>query len=151
MKNTSLIGTALAAAFLLGSAPRLEAEDVEATLRFNGSVRNNPGRQVIRGTFAGEGEFDPFDSDANINGRLITQAGQRPPQSSVTGDYPVQVYVRATKGEFSASDTFNATAELRRRAIVIPGYGRIRLDRPISPRLSGRQILRGQGTFRYNY
>jgi hypothetical protein len=151
MKNTSLIGTALIAATLLGTAPRVQADDVEAKLRFNGSVRNNPGRQVIRGTFAGKGEFDPFGSDANINGRVITKPGQRPPQKRVVGEYPVQIYVRATKGEFSGSDNFDATAELRRRAIIFRGYGRIRLDRPISPRAPGRQLLRGKGTFRYDF
>lgn len=135
----------------LSYVPPVQADDVEATLRFNGSVRNNSARQVIRGTFAGEGEFDPFDSDANVNGRVTTQPGQRPPQTRVTGDYPVNVYVRATKGELSASDNFSTTAELRRRAIIFRGYGRIRLDRPISPRLSGRQILRGSGRFSYDY
>lgn len=150
MKIHHLLGIAFLSS-TLSHVPPVAAEDVEAVLRFNGSVRNNSARQVIRGTFSGEGEFDPFDSDANINGRVTTQAGQRPPQTRVTGEYPVNIYVRATKGELSASDNFSTTAELRRRAIIFRNYGRIRLDRPISPRLSGRQILRGSGRFSYDY
>lgn len=150
MKTTNLYGMALVATTLLNAVPS-RAADVEARLRFNGSVRNYPARQTVQGTFAGNGEFKPFGFDAKINGKVHTKSGQRPPRAKVYGKYPVQVYMRGEKWGASASDTFNTTAVLHRRYLRFPGYGSIRLNRPVHPNRPGRQILRGQGTFRYDY
>jgi len=150
MKKYSIYGIAFLATALLTPVVS-HAEDVEAELRLNGSVQNNRARQTIQANFAGEGEFDPFDTDAKIDGTVRTQSGERLSQVSVYGDYPVQVYARARRGDRSASDTFDATVELRRRYVNFRGIGKIYLDRPVNPRRPGRQTLSGRGTLRYDF
>ncbi len=149
MKNTHRHGIALLAAIL--GTTSLAAEDVTAFVNFRGAVVNAPNRQFIQGSYKGKGEFDTFNEEADVDGNLKTRVPERTPRPNILGTYPVQIYARASKGDARVSDTFNATAELRRRVLVVRGYGKIRLTRNVSIKRPGRQPIRGSGTFTYDF
>lgn len=148
--KTLLNTTLLAATLVLSTASATRADEVKATLKYRGSVTNNPGRQTIQGQLRGFGKYDPIDDTAAISGSVRTATGQRPPGFTVLGEYPVQLNFRARRGDDFESDNFQATAILHRRSIVYAGFGRIALNRPVNPRRPGRQVLRGSGRFDFN-
>jgi len=148
--KTLLNTTLLAATLVLSAASATRADEVKATLKYRGSVTNNPGRQTIQGQLRGFGKYDPIDDTAAISGSVRTATGQRPPGFTVLGEYPVQLNFRARRGDDFESDNFQATAILHRRSIVYAGFGRIALNRPVNPRRPGRQVLRGSGRFDFN-
>lgn len=150
MKNTPRSRIILMAASLLGVAS-VAAEDVTAFIHFRGAVVNSPNRQFIQGSYRGEGELDTFNEEVDVDGNMRTRGTARTPRPNILGTYPVRVYARASKGDARISDTFNATAELRRRILIIRGYGKLRLTRNVSIKRPGRQPIRGSGTFRYDF
>lgn len=148
MKIKSLLGISLAA---LGFASMgdTRGSDIEARITLRGSVQNNAARQTVQGGYWGKGEF--LGRDGNVNGNFRTESNQRPPQVTVYFDYPIEVYLRASRSSRSVSDTFDTTVELRRRYLNFGRYGKIYLNRPVDPRRPGRQILRGRGILRYDF
>lgn len=148
--KTLLNTTLLAATLILSATSATRADQVKATLKFRGSVTNNPGRQTIQGQLRGFGRYDPIDDTAAISGSVRTATGQRSPSLTVLGEYPVQLNFRARRGDEFESDNFQATAILNRRSIVYAGFGKIALNRPVNPRRPGRQVLRGSGRFDFN-
>lgn len=139
----------LASAMILSAPLSSQADDIEASLRFRGVVVNQPARQVLRGRLRGAGEYDPIDDTASIRAAVRPLPG-RVVQPTVLGEYPTLLKFTATRGDEVEKDNFRATADLRRRAIVFYGYGKIRLNRPVNPIRPGRQILRGSGRFEFD-
>lgn len=148
--KTLLNTTLLTATIILSATTAIRADEVKATLRFRGSVTNNPGRQTIQGQLRGFGRYDPIDDTAAISGSVRTAEGERPVGFTVLGEYPVQLDFRARRGDEFESDNFQATTILQRRCIVFVGYGKVALNRPVNPQRPGRQILRGSGRFDFN-
>jgi len=149
MKANSLLGRTILASAMVLPAPLSKAEDIEATLRFRGVVVNQPSRQVLKGRLRGSGEYDPIDDTSTIRATVRTLPG-RAVLPTVLGEYPTLLQFRARRGDEIETDNFRATADLRRRAIVFYGYGRITLNRPVNPTRPGRQILRGKGRFEFD-
>ena len=56
------------ATIILSATTATRADEVKATLKFRGSVTNNPGRQTIQGQLRGFGRYDPIDDTAAISG-----------------------------------------------------------------------------------
>jgi hypothetical protein len=148
--KTLLNTTLLAATIALSVTSATQADEVKATLKFRGSVTNNPGRQTIQGQLRGFGKYDPIDDTAAISGSARTAEGERPVGFTVLGEYPVQLNFRARRGDEFESDNFQASAILHRRSIVYAGFGKVVLNRPVNPRRPGRQVLRGSGRFDFN-
>lgn len=150
MKTYPRASSLLASLIVLATAPLAShAEDIEATLRFRGVVFNQPARQVLRGQLRGAGEYDPIDDSASIRAAVRPLPG-RMVRPNVFGEYPTLLKFRARRGDEIETDNFRATADLRRRAIVFYGYGKIRLNRRVNPIRPGRQILRGRGRFEFD-
>lgn len=149
MKTYPRASSLLASLIVLATAPPSHAEDIEASLRFRGVVVNQPARQVLRGQLRGAGEYDPIDDNASIRAAVRPLPG-RVVQPTVLGEYPTLLKFRARRGDEVETDNFRATADLRRRAIVFYGYGKIRLNRPVNPIRPGRQVLRGSGRFEFD-
>ncbi|GEM_PF-890711 len=150
MKIQSLFGgSLLASAIVLSATPATQADDIEASLRFRGTVVNNATQQSLQGRLRGSGKYEPIDDTATIRATVRTLTG-RTVQPTVLGEYPTLLKFRARRGDETETGNFKANAELRRRAIVFPGYGKIVLNRPVNPQRPGRQILRGKGRFEFN-
>jgi hypothetical protein len=150
MKIQSLFGRSLlASAIVLSATTATQADDIEASLRFRGSVVNNATKQSLQGVLRGSGKYNPIDDTATIRASVKTLEG-RVVQPTVLGAYPTLLEFRARRGDEREDDNFKASADLRRRSIVFAGYGRIILNRPVNPTRPGRQILRGKGRFSFD-
>jgi len=150
MKIQSLFARSLlASAIFLSATTAARADDIEASLRFSGTVVNSATRQSLQGLLRGSGRYEPIDDTSTIRARVSSLTG-RTVQPTVLGEYPTLLKFRAQRGDEIENDNFKANAELRRRAIVFPGYGKIVLNRPVDPQRPGRQILRGKGRFEFN-
>lgn len=150
MKTKSILGSSLlATAIALSATSTARADDIEASFRFRGTLVNNATQQTLRGSLRGSGNYDPIDDTSTIRAGVRTLPG-RAVQPTVLGEYPTLLEFRARRGDEVERDNFRATADVRRRAIVFYGYGRIVLNRPVNPQRPGRQVLRGKGRFEFD-
>jgi hypothetical protein len=148
MKKTPLIITGLA---MLIAASGMQADDIKAKVDFKGSLFNSSTRQAIHGSFAGKGEYGPFDTEGKFSGNVTSDVGTRTPESRLTGRYPVSITVRVPVIGGSFSDSFSTSLIVRRRSIFNEEVGTIKLRRPINPKKKGRQRISGSGVLKYDF
>lgn len=124
----------------LVSPAAVRADTLYAEGRASGSIFNTSSRQSIEASVTGSGIVRPDGDTGTANGKIT---GQRSPQSTVLGMY--RVLARATVRYDGGSESISESAvlDVNRRSIVVRGYGRVNLDRPINPRQSGRQRISG--------
>lgn len=141
MKTPAL--TLILGIFSLISSASVRADTLFAEGRVSGSIFNTSSRQSIEASVNGSGIVRPDGDKGTASGRIT---GQRSPQSTVMGIY--KVLVRATVRYDGGSESISESAvlDVNRRSIVVRGYGRVDLDRPIEPRRNGRQRISGSVT-----
>ena len=133
------------------AASGIQADDIKARVDFTGSLFNSSTRQAIHGSFVGKGEYGPFDNEGKFTGNVTSKPGTRTPENRLTGRYPVRISVRVASSGASASDSFDTTVVVRRRALYNEEVGTIKLRRPINPSKKGRQRISGSGVLKYDF
>lgn len=144
MKTSSffsiMVAFSIAAA---ASSVSVYAETLSARGRVIGSLFNTSSRQHIEGSVTGSGVLQPSGDRGTANGRITSIPGQRKPQATVLGLYRVRVQANVRYDGGSQSVSESALIDVNRRSVIVRGIGRVNLDRPVDPRMKGRQRFSG--------
>ncbi|MBU6181009.1 MAG: hypothetical protein KGR69_15185 [Verrucomicrobia bacterium] len=118
------------------------SEVLRANGVITGNIFNTATRQHIQASFSGSGTLQPSGDNGRANGRVASVIGNRAPRPTLAGPYRVQMQAHVTYDGGSTSITRIGTVTVYRNEVVIPGIGRIQLDRPLNLTRPGRQAFR---------
>lgn len=146
-QSRNILLIALSLCLLKTTCPNLRAETLHANGVISGSIFNTATRQHIQASFTGSGVVKPSGDHGRANGRVTSVIGDRTPRATLAGPYRVLVQAHVSYDGGSTSVTRTVTVTVYRNLVVIPGLGRIPLDRPINLTREGRQTFRAAGSF----
>lgn len=146
MKNGNSKLHAVILLFAFGFAfSTASAGDVTATVTVTGKLFNSSSRQHIQASFRGSGVHSSTGESANVDGVVSSPPTTRLPQRKVLGDYTVDVSARVRYRGLSFSESTATTVNVRRKRVIVGGFGKINLTRPLNSRKKNRQNFRGSG------